>query len=173
MTEKPPLLVSRYLFICLNILYILDLSCFMRKLRITLVFPFLKKSSLNLLQYCFCFLLIFVCLFVFGPKAHGILAPWPEVKPATSAWKVESFWTFWTAREDSSTSFKVVVRIKQTRVDHMVKKKCLLCNKHWVRILLLLFAVILHEHRERCRRMPQAVNMGHSMGGRESWKKER
>ena len=122
---------------------------------------------MNLLQYCFCFLLIFVCLFVFSPEAHGILAPWPEVKPATSAWKLESFWTFWTDREDPSTSFKVVVRIKQASVDHTVKnkKQCLLCNKHWVRILLLLFAVILNEHRKRCRRMPQVVNMGHSVGG--------
>ena len=37
--------------------------------------PFLK-SLLNLLQYCFCFLFWF-----FGPKACGILAPWPGIKP--------------------------------------------------------------------------------------------
>ena len=41
--------------------------------------PFLK-SLLNLLQYCFCFM----CWF-FGPEACGILAPWPRIKPTSTA----------------------------------------------------------------------------------------
>ena len=41
--------------------------------------PFLK-SLLNLLQYCFCFV-----LGLFGPEARGILVPGPEIEPAPSA----------------------------------------------------------------------------------------
>ena len=37
---------------------------------------FFFKSLLNLLQYFFCFMLRF-----FGPKACGILAPWPGIEP--------------------------------------------------------------------------------------------
>ena len=37
--------------------------------------PFLK-SSLNSLQYCFCFM-----FWIFGCKACEILVPWPEIKP--------------------------------------------------------------------------------------------
>ena len=41
--------------------------------------PFLK-SLLNLLQYCFCFM-----LWIFGPEACEILAPWPRIEPALPA----------------------------------------------------------------------------------------
>ena len=41
--------------------------------------PFFK-SLLNLLQYCFCFMSWFL-----GPKACGILTPWPGIEPAPSA----------------------------------------------------------------------------------------
>ena len=44
------------------------------------LFYFLKKSLLNLLQYCFCFMFWF-----FGPKACGILAPQPGIEPAPPA----------------------------------------------------------------------------------------
>ena len=42
--------------------------------------PFFLKSLLNLLQYYFCFMF---CLF--GPKACGILAPWPGIEPTPPA----------------------------------------------------------------------------------------
>ena len=35
------------------------------------------KSSLNLLQYCFCYTLSFL-----GHKVWGILIPWPGIEPA-------------------------------------------------------------------------------------------
>ena len=38
------------------------------------------RSLSNLLQYCFCFTFWF-----FGREACGILAPWPEIEPATPA----------------------------------------------------------------------------------------
>ena len=38
------------------------------------------KSLLNLLQYCFCFMLWF-----FGQEACEILAPWPGIEPASTA----------------------------------------------------------------------------------------
>ena len=41
---------------------------------------FFKKSSLNLLQYGFCFIFWF-----FGRQACGILAPWPGIEPAPPA----------------------------------------------------------------------------------------
>ena len=47
------------------------------------LFVFLK-SLLNLLQYCFCFML---CLF--GRKACGLLAPQPGVEPAPPHWKAK------------------------------------------------------------------------------------
>ena len=40
------------------------------------------KSLSNLLQYCFCFMFWF-----FGPKACGILAPQPGIKPSPPAFK--------------------------------------------------------------------------------------
>ena len=40
--------------------------------------PFFLKSLLNLLQYCFCFYVLF-----FWPQACGILVPWPGIKPTT------------------------------------------------------------------------------------------
>ena len=42
------------------------------------------KSLLNLLQYCFCFMLCFCILFCCN-KVCGILAPWPGVKLAPPA----------------------------------------------------------------------------------------
>ena len=53
--------------------------------------PFLK-SLLNLLQYCFCFM-----LWVFGCQACGILAPLrrTEVTPCTERWSLNH----WTSRE--------------------------------------------------------------------------
>ena len=41
---------------------------------------FILKSLLNFLQYCFCFVLWF-----FGPKACGVLAPWPGIELAPPA----------------------------------------------------------------------------------------
>ena len=43
------------------------------------------KSLLNLLQYCFYFMLWF-----FGCKAWGILVPWPAIEPILPALKVKS-----------------------------------------------------------------------------------
>ena len=45
-----------------------------------LFFTFIKKSLLNLLQYCFCFMFWF-----FGREACGILAPRPGIKPTPPA----------------------------------------------------------------------------------------
>ena len=45
--------------------------------------PFLK-SLLNLLQQCFCFMFWFL-----GPTAHGILTPWPWIKPTVPALESE------------------------------------------------------------------------------------
>ena len=42
--------------------------------------PLVKKSVLNLLQYCFCFLFWF-----FGWEACGVFAPWPGFEPAPFA----------------------------------------------------------------------------------------
>ena len=46
--------------------------------------PF-SKSLLNLLQYCFCFMLWF-----FGRNACGILASQPEIEPTPVHWKAKS-----------------------------------------------------------------------------------
>ena len=43
---------------------------------------FFFKSLLNLLQCCFCFMFWF-----FGPKACGILAPWPGMEPSPHAFE--------------------------------------------------------------------------------------
>ena len=53
--------------------------------------PFLK-SSLNLLQYCFCFMLL-----LFGCKACGILAPWLGFKRAPCMGRQSL--NHWTTRE--------------------------------------------------------------------------
>ena len=45
-----------------------------------LMWAIFKKSVLNLLQYCFCFVLIF-----FGCEAYGILAPSPGIEPSAPA----------------------------------------------------------------------------------------
>ena len=41
------------------------------------------RSSLNLLQCCFCFVFCF-----FGPKAYGFLAHWPGIEPSALEGKV-------------------------------------------------------------------------------------
>ena len=46
--------------------------------------PF-KKSSLNLLQYCFCLMSWF-----FSPEACRILTSWPRIDPHFLHWKVKS-----------------------------------------------------------------------------------
>ena len=43
-----------------------------------------EKSLLNLLQYCFCLMSWF-----FVHKAYEILAPWPEIEPASPTLKGE------------------------------------------------------------------------------------
>ena len=49
----------------------------------------LFKSLLNLLQYCFCFLFWFL-----GPKACGIIAPQPGIKPDPPALPGKSLTVF-------------------------------------------------------------------------------
>ena len=51
------------------------------------------KSSLDLLQYCFCFMFWF-----FGHKPCGILVPWPGIKPTIPAMEMQSL-NPWSARE--------------------------------------------------------------------------
>ena len=46
--------------------------------------PFFFKSSVNLLQYCFCLL-----FWVFGREACGILVSWPGIEPTSPALKGE------------------------------------------------------------------------------------
>ena len=59
--------------------YILDFFFF----KIFWCEPFLK-SLLDLLQHCFCIMFWFFC-----PKAHGILTPWPWIKPTVPALESE------------------------------------------------------------------------------------
>ena len=57
--------------------------------------PFLK-SLLNLLPYCFCFMLWF-----FGAKACGVLAPWPEAHTSCIGKQSLNRWTTRELREVS------------------------------------------------------------------------
>ena len=45
-----------------------------------LMWTIFKKSLLNVLQYCFCFMFCF-----FGHEACGVLAPWPGIEPTPPA----------------------------------------------------------------------------------------
>ena len=63
--------------------------------------PFLK-SLLNLLQYCFCFYVVF--FFFLDHKTCGILAPWPGIKPAPSALEGEVLTTGPPGKAPKTTS---------------------------------------------------------------------
>ena len=62
--------------------------------------PFLK-SLLNLLLYCFCFMVFF-----FGHKAHGILTPQSGIKPVPPALTGMRSLNYWTTREVSRLMLK-------------------------------------------------------------------
>ena len=64
--------------------------------------PFLK-SLLNLLQYCFCFMLWF-----FGHKACGILAPRPGIKPVPPPAVEAQSLNHWATREVPQISYLYV-----------------------------------------------------------------
>ena len=63
-----------------------------------------KKSLLNLLQYCFCFI-----LWVFGHEVCGILALWPGIKPTLLALEGEVLTTGLSGK--SLSLFIIIVSI--------------------------------------------------------------
>ena len=91
-----PVRIEKYTFLPSRRLYCgKELFTFLRRKKCTMTEPgsvttFFKKSFLNLLQYCFCFIFWF-----FGHEAYGILAPQLgiESKPPVLEGTVLTHWT--------------------------------------------------------------------------------
>ena len=101
-----------FIFIlCLFLIYFLRLLC---------CGPFLK-SSLNLLQYCFCFM-----FWVFGQEACKILAPWPGLEPASPTLEgegstmrpLEKSWVYWGSKHHSSISTECPCLLSRKKAGH-------------------------------------------------------
>ena len=95
---------------------------------------FFKKSLLNLLQCCFCFMFWF-----FGGRSPGILGPWPEIEPATPALEGSSLCYF-------------LLKIFFKLVDFLCLKWYLGCSPCFffgLWTLLLLWRAYYHNRRSR------------------------
>ena len=77
---------------CVFVFYICPLWFFFCYSCFFVVECFFKKSLLNLLQYCFCFM-----FWIFGLEACGILTPWPGIRLIPTA--LEGSLKHWTTRD--------------------------------------------------------------------------